>query len=472
MPATVDAIGEVLILLIHVVLATAVAMHVLLHKRDTSAAVGWIGVAWLSPVFGSVLYFVFGINRVQRRASRLTDRHPRRDRRGPARPPAARDDHLAALERAVHRISGRAAESGNEVTPLHNGDEAYPAMLAAIDAARASVALSTYIFRGDSVGRSFTDALIRAQRRGVRVRVLIDGIGGGYFISRPFWRLRRAGVDVRRFLHSALPWRMPFLNLRTHRKILVVDGSVGFLGGLNIGAENVLRARRRHRVRDLHFRLRGPTVAQLAEVFADDWSFVTGEELGGSEWFPELAPVGDLAARIVTSGPDQDFGKTELVILQAIGCARQSIRVATPYFLPDENTVTALALAAMRGVEVDVIVPARNDHRIIDWALGAHLRPLLSAGCRIWRSPPPFDHSKLMTVDGLWCLIGSANWDIRSFRLNFEIEMEVYGRGFARAIDEALLAEPKHEMTGEELNRRSLPRRLRDAAARLLLPYL
>jgi len=467
-----DDIRTVLITAIHVGLAVWVTAHVLLHKRDTSAAVGWIGIAWLSPIVGSLLYFVLGINRVRRRAGRLGKHRPGHGRpRPPPRPPG-RDDHLAPLERAVQRITGRPAEAGNEVLPLHDGDEAYPAMLAAIDAARHSVALSTYIFRGDAAGRLFVDALARATRRGVAVKVLVDGVGGGYFTSPACRALRRAGVDVGRFLHSPLPWRMPFLNLRTHRKILVADGRVGFVGGLNIGGENMLAAGPRHPVRDIHFRLRGPAVAQLAEVFADDWLFMAGEQLGGSAWFPPLGAAGDVVARTITSGPDQDYGKTELVILQAIACARRCIKIMTPYFLPDEDTITALALAATRGVDVDIVVPARTNHRVVDWAFGAHVGPLLSAGVRIWRSPPPFNHSKVMTVDGLWCLLGSANWDLRSFRLNFEINLEVYGSTLVQKIDEALMGERSDPLTGPELIHRTPPRRLRDAAARLLLPYI
>lgn len=464
-------IRTVLITAIHVGLAVWVTAHVLLHKRDTSAAVGWIGIAWLSPVVGSLLYFVLGINRVRRRAGRLSEHRPRHKRPPPPRPPG-RDDHLAPLERAVQHITGRSAEAGNEVTPLHNGDEAYPAMLAAIDDARHSVALSTYIFRGDAAGRRFVDALGRARRRGVVVKVLVDGIGGGYFASPACQALRRAGVDVGRFLHSPLPWRTPLLNLRTHRKILVADGCIGFVGGLNIGQENVLAAGPRHAVRDLHFRLRGPAVAQLAEVFADDWLFVAGEQLGGSAWSPPLSAAGEVVARTITSGPDQDYGKTELVILQAIACAKRCIKIVTPYFLPDEDTITALALAATRGIDVDIVVPARTNHRVVDWALGAHVGPLLSAGVRIWRSPPPFNHSKVMTVDGLWCLLGSANWDLRSFRLNFEVNLEIYGSTVVQNIDDALMSETGDPLTSQELSQRTLPRQLRDAAARLLLPYL
>jgi cardiolipin synthase len=302
--------------------------------------------------------------------------------------------------------------------------------------------------------------------------VLIDGIGSGYFVSAPYRRLRRNGVKVRRFMHSALPWRMPFLNLRTHKKILVVDGRVAFTGGMNLAAENLVALAPRHPVRDLHFRVAGPVVAQLTTAFLEDWQFVAGEDPDDAPWFPSLAEAGPAVARVVTSGPDQDLEKIEFIIMEAIACARQTIHVATPYFLPDERLVTALNLAALRGVRVDIVMPARSNHRMVDWAARANAGPLLAGGCRIWLGPPPFDHSKIMVVDGSWCLIGSSNWDMRSFRLNFELCMEVYHDGLATTL-ESIVANAMHQqLTVADLDARSLPTRLRDAGVRLMLPYL
>jgi cardiolipin synthase A/B len=457
---------------VHLLLAIGVTTHVLLHKRDVGASIGWIGLAWLSPILGSVLYLIFGINRVKRRANLLRDRQPACRAAESNVSSAMRDDHLAPLERAGFRITHRPAEAGNAVALLTNGDEAYPRMVAAIDAARASVALSSYIFRADSAGNAFIDALIGAHKRGVEVRVLIDGIGGGYFISPTYRRLRRGGVLVARFLHSPLPWRMPVLNLRTHKKILVIDGRIAFTGGLNIGSENLLRSQPGHPVRDTHFVFEGPVVAQLSEAFAEDWLFITGEQLAGEVWFPPLRGSGGAMARTVISGPDQDIEKIEFMILEAIACARRSIKVMTPYFLPDDRLITALALASMRGIEVDIIMPERSNHVLMNWAVRAQIGPLIAAGCRIWSNPPPFDHSKIMTVDGVWCMIGSANWDMRSFRLNFELNMEVYHSDLVERVEGLMAAMQTRAITATDLGRRPLPFRLGDSAARLMLPYL
>jgi cardiolipin synthase A/B len=459
----------------HLVLAIGVTTHVLLYKRETNTSAAWIGLAWLAPIMGSVLYLLLGINRVRRRAMSLRGRRPT-DLADDKALGYWRDDHLAHLERAGHRITNRPAEKGNSISILRNGDEAYPVMIAAIEAAQRSIVLSSYIFRADEAGTQFIDALIRASQRGVEARVLIDGIGGGYFTSATYRRLRHARVPVARFMHSSLPWRMPFLNLRSHKKILGIDGRMAFAGGLNIGGENLTRSRPAptHPVIDTHFKFAGPVVAQLIDVFADDWAFTTGEHLAGERWFPPLEPVadGDSVARVVTSGPDQDLEKIEFVILEAIACARKSVRVMTPYFLPDDRIITGLALAAYRGVAVDVVLPENSNHPTLDWGARAQVGPLLAAGCRIWTHPAPFDHSKLMTVDDTWCLIGSSNWDVRSFRLNFELDLEVYDPALAARVNERILAQQGGRILAQQLASRSLPVRIRDGASRLLLPYL
>ena len=346
-------------------------------------------------------------------------------------------------------------------------------MLAAIEAATQSVALSSYIFFDEpGAGARFVDALVGAHHRGLAVCVLVDGIGSGYFRSSVFHRLHAAGVPVGRFMHSTLPWRMPFLNLRSHKKILVLDGRIAFTGGMNISRANVIELNPPAPVRDLHFRVVGPVVAQLMEDFGRDWNFVTDEELDGERWYPDLSPAGDAVSRVITSGPDEDVEKILQLLLCAVASARHSIRVMTPYFLPDEALVTALSMAAVRGVDVDIVIPEISDHRLIDWAVKAHVGPALAAGVRIWRNPPPFEHSKLLIVDGHWALIGSANWDMRSLRLNFELNVEIYREEIATMLEAEVLKRRHKPITAETIAARRFPVRLRDAATRLLLPYL
>jgi len=455
---------------LHFVVAATVTTHALINKRDVPAAIGWIGLAWLTPVLGALLYLGFGVNRVKRRARRL---------KGSVRniaPPATGDalsvDPIERLKIAIGSITGQEIAIGKVKAVLNCGDQAYPQMLAAIDGAKFSVALSTYIFRVDEVGLQFIAALVGAHRRGVRTRILIDGFGGGFLRSSAYHKLRGQGVPVARFLHSALPWKMPFLDLRLHKKSLIVDGDCAFVGGLNIGAENLIETRPKAAVRDLHFRVEGTVVRQIQQEFEDDWSFTTREapiETGSAR---EAVASGGVAARTIVAGPDQEVDQLVLVLLSAINSARRSIRIATPYFLPDDQLVTALQLAAFRGVETHLVFPSANNHLLVAWAAQTHIRPLLQAGCRLWRSPPPFDHSKLMTIDGEWSLIGSANWDMRSLRLNFELTVEFYDTALANELAAIIDARRAKPITLEEIDSRRFIVKLRDAAARLAMPYI
>jgi cardiolipin synthase len=453
------------------VLAVGVTIHILLRKREVASAVGWIGLVWFAPILGALTYAMFGVNRVRRRAQRLRPQ----DGGAPealVAPAEGLDPDFMALALGIGQITNRSLRAGAVTAIYRNGDEAYPAMLEAIAAAERSIALSSYIFRNDLWGGRFIDALAEAVRRGVAVRVLIDGFGGGWLTSPAYHRLMRHGVTAERFMHSSLPWRMPFLNLRSHKKILVLDGLLGFTGGMNIADENVMATHPKAPVQDVHFRVEGPVVAELMEAFAEDWAFANGEELAGDIWFPDIGTGASTLARMVDSGPDEDLEKVEFAIMEAVATAQSSIAFMTPYFLPDERMITALSLAAMRGVDVDIVIPQQSNHTLVDWATRANIGPMLGDGVRIWLSPPPFHHTKMMTVDGEWCLIGSCNWDIRSFRLNFELCLEVYDRDLAAKLSGIMAENRASKLTRAALEGRSMAVRLRDAGARLMLPYL
>lgn len=465
-------------------LAALASGHVILYKRDSRAAIGWVGLIWLAPVVGAVLYIGLGINRIRRRAAAQRPRRPAVGAGAPptgtaALPPTAPEipsaaPHLSSLTALVQRLTGRHLTLGNAVTPLVNGDEAYPAMLNAIEGAAESVALSTYIFDRDSAGEMFLAALARATHRGVAVRVLIDAVGARYSWPPIFGALRRRGVQAAAFSPTRVPWRMPYFNLRNHRKLLVVDGRIGFTGGLNIRVGHQLERHPRTPVQDLHFRLEGPVVAHLAQAFADDWAFTTGEALGGDVWQSHPAEGGSVAARGLSDGPDEDFEKTRFTRLGALACARESVRIVTPYFLPDTGLITELCVTAMRGVRVEIVVPAVNNLVLVQWASTAQLWQVLTRGCVVYRTPPPFDHTKLMLVDGAWALFGSSNWDPRSLRLNFEFDVECYDPPLVAQLDALVERKLAHAepITLAELQSRSLAVKLRDGVARLASPYL
>ena len=465
---------QTLFLIAYVLIASVVTVHALLRKRDVRAALGWIGLAWLSPILGGGIYYIFGINRVTRRALRIAKRDSVPSvPLAPVVPPNL-SRHMAVLAAIGQQVTGGELTGGNRIALFKGGDEAYPAMLAAIGQARHSVALASYIFRDDAAGHSFVAALVAAQARGVAVRVLLDSVGSGYVYSGAMRHLAAGGVKAARFLHTWVPWRMPFLNMRNHKKILIVDGRIGFTGGLNIGAENSARLGRKHRVDDLHARIDGPAVRQLMETFANDWSFTTDEELGSEIWWPELEAAGTVFVRGVRSGPDSDIGKLSIVLGAALEQAETRVRIVTPYFLPDDRLLFDIAQAQLRGVEVEIVIPESCDYRLLDWAMRAHLRFFPGAPRGLYMSPLPFDHSKLMTVDGQWALLGSSNWDTRSLRLNFEFDLECYDIGLTAEIDaliDAKIARSK-KIDRNALLRAPRWRQLRDAAIRLFQPYL
>jgi cardiolipin synthase len=452
--------------------------HALLHKRDTRAATIWISVIWTLPALGPLLYLALGVNRIRRRAIRLGVHNalsrPVPENLGETEHDGA--EHLKHIAHVVSRIATQLLTAGNKIGPLVNGDAAFPAMLAAIESAKKSVTLCTYIFDNDASGKQFVGALERALKRGVAVRVLIDSAGTRYSWPPITFKLRRAKIPFAKFLPASLftPWRAATINLRNHRKSLVVDGQLAFTGGMNIRQGNRLAEKPAHPVQDLHFRVEGPVVTELQDTFANDWAFTTNEILQGELWFPEVKEAGDVIARAIPDGPDADFENARWTLLAALAEAQTSVKILTPYFLPDNALITALNLAALRGVRVDIILPAKNNLPFVHWASRAMWWQVLERGCRVWLTPPPFDHSKLMIVDGHWVLLGSANWDARSLRLNFELNVEAYGRTFAQEMEKIITQKisAAREVTLAEVDSRSMPRKLRDALARLFSPYL
>ncbi len=464
---------------VHTLVALIASSHAVLTKDDSKVAVGWIGTIWLSPLLGALLYYAFGINRIRRRAITVMGR-PEKDvvdqERGAKLLAEAGVDgaNLLPLIHLGDGVGGLPMTRGNKIEPLVNGDQAFPAMLEAIRGARRSIMMSSYIFDNDDAGKEFVKALGDAKERGVEVRVLVDATGSRYSFPSIVLPLKRVGVRVARFMPNFRLRRVSAFNLRSHRKILVVDGKVGFTGGINIREANYLVRPHRKPIQDLHFRIEGPVVAHLRQAFVEDWIFTTKEALTGDAWATEEATVGEVLARGVLDGPDKDFEKTLWTLLGAVAAARTSIKIVTPYFLPEPTMIRFLSVAALSGISVDIVLPEDNNIILVQWASIGTVAPLLKQNCRIYLSPPPFDHSKMMIVDDAWVFLGSANWDARSLRLNFEFNIECFSKKLATSLGE--IFEKKRagarRLTLHEVETRSFPRKLRDAVTRLLAPYL
>jgi cardiolipin synthase len=433
------------------------------------------------PIGGAMLYLMFGVNRIARRAANLRRRRKSIERRNPSAictqeelcealtPGSA---YLGSVAKVGDKVATRPLLEGNKVTMLVNGEQAYPEMLKAIDEACKSVALEVYIIELDETGRKFVDALIRAQKRGVKVLVLVDYVGSHLSVARA---LRDGGVQVAVFLPPILaPLRNRYMNLRNHRKVLVCDGRIGFTGGMNIRDSHLIEKPGSHHEQDTHFRLEGPVADHLFATFADDWAFVTGEILLGPEWAVCEEEIGKVNARGISFDPGENFDSLRLVIGGAIAAARKSIKIVSPYFIPDQSIIVALDVAALRGVAVDILIPGKNDSRVVQWATTAMLWQVLINGCRVWLTKEPFDHSKLMVVDDAWVFFGSANMDTRSMRLNFEFNVECFDRELAGVVTRHIDGKLKgaREVTLKDVDGRSLPIKLRDGISRLFSPYL
>lgn len=452
-----------------------------MYKRDHKSAALWIFIVFTMPIFGAWMYWVFGINRLQRQAVR---RATKRDRRAPVAPSIgehAADEneveaigHLASLRRVSDRVTQLPLLAGNSIEPLHNGEELYPVMLAAIADAKKSITLASYIFDWDDIGRKFADALAGAASRGVKVHILVDGIGALGNFSRMGRQLLKAGVEVVPFAPLRFPFGRLRFNLRNHRKILVIDGEIGFTGGMNITALHLLQSSNPKRVEDLHFKLTGPIVTQLQQTFAEDWWLCAERILEGNSYFPSLQRTGKALCRGISSGPDETLDNIQSVILAALGTARKRVFLVTPYFVPSQSLVSEMALAALRGVEITLLLPSIADHQFMRWAADAYLWQVLERGVKVVRRPPPFVHTKLMVVDDEWVCFGSANLDPRSLRLNFEFNVEAYDQPLAQQFSEwlAKLVEEGQHVTLAEIDARSKWVRLRDGFVKLFSPWL
>ncbi len=492
--ATLVTWGVLIAVIDFVVVCFAVG-HVVLNKRDIRAAIGWTGVILLSPLVGWTLYWMFGINRLKRKARRLLGKSTKeiqshgefasdevsfdsgkllKSQEVGTKLLGRLADQFSPLATLVDKVVGQPLVSGNQVDLYSSLEQGFSAMLAAIEGATQTVTLCTYIFDRDAIGKRFVTALQQAQERGVEVRVIVDGVGIRYSWPSIKRSLAAANIPYAVFMPSLIPWRLHYSNLRNHRKIMVVDSRIGFTGGLNIRDGMWHKLSPPKPQVDTHFRIVGPVVRDLQEIFADDWEFCTGKQLDGELWFPHISEVGDVLARGISDGPDQSSGNIRLTLAGAISAAKCSVYIVTPYFLPDSTLIDALNVADLRGVDVKIVLPQINNLLLVQWASTAHLWELLSRGVQVWTTPPPFDHSKLMVVDDAWCMFGSANWDPRSLRLNFEFNVECYSPQVAG--DVAKLIQQKiasgKQLTLADVDNRPLPIKLRDGLARLATPYL
>ncbi|MDF1622946.1 MAG: phospholipase D-like domain-containing protein [Pseudohongiella nitratireducens] len=450
------------------------ASHALLHKQDSKAAFGWIALCIILPVAGPILYLLFGINRVRSKAQRDYITKMNRDALDTLSMPPGKN--FAPHAMIGQRLTRKGLTSCHEIQIYENGEALYPAMLEAIEQAEKRILLASYIFDSKKTGKSIAAALDRAQRRGVEVKVILDGLGEYMYVPRIGHTLKRLGIDFVRFNPiSILPPSLN-INMRNHRKMMIVDSKVGFTGGQNIGDHHLADAPENlHSVRDVHFSLTGQIVDELEWAFWKDWHYCTGDnQTLAFEGNHQLDLESETWTRLIVDGPNKDLDKLNHLILGQISAASKRVFIMTPYFLPTLDLMGALIAAELRGVEVTVLLPRNNNIKLADWASRSIIRELLEADVDIRYIEGKFVHSKLLLIDDQYSLIGTANIDPRSLRLNYELAVEVFSADFNARIERYFLSFCKDAKpcTLSQLNSRSLPIRLRDSLAWLFSPYL
>lgn len=445
---------------LHLLIFFLVFWHCLRNPREPRSTLLWIFVTWSFPVVGALLYLTFGINRAPVKGWHkqhsdhffMTARSRREEPSQPlaywrtlkasikAQPEAEAREFDGILDRISpnHPLLG-----GNRIEVFSEGERVYAAMLRAIESARRHVHVQTYILGPDDIGRRFLDALAEKARAGVRVRLLYDQFGSMEARMRLFFR-RWHGVpnlSIVGFTQANFVKRQFQLNLRNHRKIMVVDGKTGFTGGMNLHGGHVSTPES-PQIRDYHFRVEGAVVSELQYTFLRDWYYMTDEsadDLLHTDYFPAVPSEGGMAARLINSGPTSEREAMTDAYFAAILAARKQILITTPYFIPPDDIRRALRAAALRGVDVKVMLPKHNNHLSAAYAARAVYAELLKAGVRIFERPGPLIHAKAMLVDDLTAMIGSANLDIRSLRLSYETNLIVFDRDFAAALKQALV---------------------------------
>lgn len=465
---------------IDLVLVVATITWILAIKKEATSALAWCLLVLLLPFFGMVLFVLFGYQYVQRPVSRkmrhrtLFRKIDTTDTKETVPAEAVPDPSWNGFARLAQHFDAFPLSGGHRVDFYHEGQPAYDAMLAAIAAARHHVHLEFFIFQPDESGSQFLDLLTEKARQGVEVRLVYDAMGSRRLGSRALKPLRHAGGKASTFLPLAPLRRRIQVNMRNHRKILVVDGQVGFTGGLNIGDEYLGKAPRYGFWRDTHLRLEGPMVGAIQRVFVEDWDFAADEHLKGERYFPPHAAAGDTAVQVIYSGPDQEHNAIREIYFAAILRARRRLWIATPYFVPDAGIYDALCLAGYLGVDVRLLCLLYPD-KWVPWFAGLYyFGSVLDAGVKVYQYTKGMMHSKLMLVDGEWASVGSANLDNRSMHLNFELNCLIYSPDKVAELEDAFRRDlsVSIRLDREVFAQRPFAGRLVENACRLMSPVL
>ena len=438
---------QVILSILYLITIVFVCMVIIFENRAPVKTLSWVLVIALIPFIGILLYFFFGQNYRKRKifsrksivdSEQLLNTAIQQIESLDSRLELKSDkvkskQHLMTLmlnnEKSV-------LTDNNKIILLNNAEETYSSMLEEIEKANHHIHFEIYRFNIDKTGNKFRDLLIRKAAEGVEVRIIIDDVGSWSFKKKYIDEMRSAGVQIFPFFPVRIPWLASKINYRNHRKILVIDGNTGFIGGMNIADKYLLGLPKIGEWRDTHLRITGDAVAGMNRIFLIDWYFLSGEILTkNKDYFPKLKVNGDSWIQLASSGPDSDWANIMQAYLSAIATARDKVYLCTPYFSPNESILNALKTVALSGKDVRLIMPEKTDSTVADWNYRSYVSELLYAGVRVYLYVSGFNHSKYIVVDGVFSSVGSVNVDMRSFDLNFEVTALIYDEEFAAKLE-------------------------------------
>lgn len=462
-----------------------VSLLIILDNRNPSRTVAWLLALIFLPVVGMFLYLYIGQNHRKKKTFIKKRKQDYKVVHNLLYHQIDFTDYGEFLKKNFSDARGKVAPLllnnseapitvNNEATILINGYETFREMLKSINEAKHHIHMEYFIIKDSDIGRRFQRALIKKAKEGLEIRIIYDAVGCWKLKEDFFGPLREAGVKLKPFLPVTLPFFGNRLNYRNHRKILVVDGKVGFVGGLNIGDEYLGKNKKMGFWRDTHLKLKGEAVYLLQVIFLRDWFFVSKEELEEASYFPKQGFCGQKMVQITSSGPDSYWESIHQAYFSSITTANKCIFITTPYLVPDESVLMALKTAAIRGVDVRILLPGRPDHRTVFWASKSHFMELLEAGVKIYQYQKGFVHSKVFIVDDNFSSVGTANLDIRSFHLNFEVNAFIYDEDTAKKLKKSFyqdLQESKQILL-KDYEKRPFHHRFIESIARLFSPIL
>lgn len=470
---------------IYTIINVIISIDILLDNRDPSSTVAWILVLFLFPIGGIFLYLYIGRNHRKQKTFSKKRKEDNYILNNLFKEQINFLNYEKIFRRNMNNITGNIIPLllkntyspltiNNKVKVLQNGEATFSEMLDKISKAKDHIHMEYFIIKDSHIGRKFQETLIKKAKEGVEVRLIYDAVGSWKLTKNFLKPLEDAGVEAKPFLPVTLPLLGSRLNYRNHKKILIVDGKVGFVGGINIGDEYLGKNKKLGFWRDTHLKIQGESIYILQGMFLADWHFVSNENIDDFKYFPKQGYCGETVMQIASSGPDSSWASIHQAYFSAINSAREKVYITTPYLVPDEGILLALKTAALRGVDVRLLVPIKPDHRSVFWASKSHFEELLRAGVKIYQYSKGFVHGKVFAIDNNFVSIGTANLDIRSFELNFEVNAFIYDKDVNNKVRKDFLEDLKvsNQILLEEYRKRPFIHKIAESMARVFSPIL